>query len=259
MAKKPPDTNQTVNPTAFRDWGCLQLTEIRAATLREISALLVHDISTPLHVIKFVRQRLRTPLDPATLDEYLNRLTSSVDSVIDTLDTGRAYLQSGELREVTESTLGDIWMFVNRLIRARFYHKKVERLSLSVDPEAASMTIEMPMCDSIFVIHQIVMAEIPSLLDSSAATLPFRLTTPQQSATDPFITFDIVTPSTRMTPDALQLLRELPPAAEVENPTARDIGIRLAVWMIEQTGGRVEIVRNPDTTVSWRVTVPGYK
>lgn len=132
-------------------WIFYQTEESRYRALGEISALVVHDLSQPLHVIHFCTAELKNEPKLLTDPRYLDQLIVNGNKSLELIDSLKAYLKDSKSVAGTAS-YHDAHHHVVRLLSTQFHSTGLPPVTHDVDPALAPLRFRLTTADFIHIL-----------------------------------------------------------------------------------------------------------
>lgn len=148
-------------------WVFMQAEKTRFRTLGEMSALIAHDMTGPLHVIKFCIEQIKVDPEKARDARYMNQLGDNLTRILELIEALRARLKNtNEHRRETQFL--EAHQYVNRLLETQYSTKEFSRIIIDVDPALHALTVPMTRVDLIHVLDNLYRNCIESMLKTEA-------------------------------------------------------------------------------------------
>jgi signal transduction histidine kinase len=129
-------------------WTVRKAEETRYSALGEISGLVVHDLSGPLHVIQFCSEQLGEKKGPEADERYRRQLAASVERASNLVMSLKAYLRNpGKGSE--SCRFGEPHEDAFRLVRTRFYGEGFELVAFQVEEALRAVEVAIPRAEVI--------------------------------------------------------------------------------------------------------------
>ncbi|MBI3544182.1 MAG: HAMP domain-containing histidine kinase [Deltaproteobacteria bacterium] len=146
-------------------WMSHEMEQSRFRALGEISGLVVHDLASPLHVVKFCASELAEKPELKDHENYLRMLSLNTNRALDLVDSLKAYLKDPKARSGVAS-LSETFRYVTQILCTQFRKDGVERgVRFELAPEAALLELALPRGDLIQILENLFRNSIENLLD----------------------------------------------------------------------------------------------
>ena len=122
-------------------WISYQAEDSRFQALGEISALIVHDLSAPIHVIQFCAQELLQNPDLVKDPRYLEMLSMNGKRSLELIDTLRTYLRGPSVQD-SVSNFGEAYRDALRFVEGQVSHRDLARIQIYFDASLSSRQFE---------------------------------------------------------------------------------------------------------------------
>lgn len=128
--------------------------------LGEVSALIVHDISGPLHVVKFCVDQLKENPGKIYDSKYIQHLSENVTRATELIDSLRARLKNPE--GTKGCTLAEAHSHVMKFLRTQF--EELEKIRFSMDPGLETLVLRISRVDLIHLLDNLYRNSVSNLL-----------------------------------------------------------------------------------------------
>jgi signal transduction histidine kinase len=219
-------------------WMFLQSEQSRIRALGEISALVVHDLSAPLHVIHFCTNQLKESPELIRDPRYIEQLTVNGQRAQDLIDSLRAYLKSQPMAEA--STSFDVALaHVRRLLETQFISQGFQRIEFSIDKSAATANIRMFKAELIHILLNLLSNSVENLLSNAVAKPRIRIGVARRSNGE--ISLELADNGTGLSPERFEQLTSLSVTQGAETNHRQGLGLKLIRRLIESQQGKLEV------------------
>lgn len=206
----------------------------RYQALGEISALVAHDLSGPLHVVKFCIEQIERDPEKAVAPRYVEQLKTNVAAAVSLIDSLRARLRNPEASDVAGSAFMDSHRHVLRLLETQFGAKGFSKILWSVDPRLLNARLEISPVDLTHVLDNLYRNSVRNLLDSEGQIERLEISVAWRSGPQPDqISIVVQDTGTGLGAEQFQKLMSM------ESREA-GLGLRLTLRLIEQNDGYLE-------------------
>lgn len=237
---------QSVNALLFRlrdyeqeltHWIFRESEHSRHAAMGEISGLVVHDMSAPLHVVRFCSDQIRENPDLARDPRYIDKLTSNVRRSIELIDSLRAYLKSPELGN-PRASLKDAHSDALRLLGSQLLKDEMSRLKIELAPELSTLQLRLPRADLIHVLLNLYSIRAGSLTDPriSEPRLEISLVSLEKSQ----VVIRLMDNGKPISSEEFERLTAFSYSSDESGEAGRELGLRLVRRLIERYEGSLD-------------------
>ncbi|MEK6704513.1 MAG: HAMP domain-containing sensor histidine kinase [Bdellovibrionota bacterium] len=215
----------------------------RFYTMGEISALIAHDLSGPLHAAHFCASELKTGQEPEKTRKLIEHLTTNIDRAIELVTSLRARLKNPDIAQ--ESTrLTDAHRHVVRLLDIQYHQGHLSQIVFEIDNILDTITVKIPRADLMHILDNLYRNSIDNLLKNQVSQPKIKISLLEQSTAN--TTISIEDNGTGLTREAFESLTD-----QAENTvTAKSLGLRLTRKLIEQRKGLLQADRLDEGGVS---------
>jgi signal transduction histidine kinase len=138
----------------------------RYQALGEISALVAHDMSGPLHVVQFIAQELRENPELAKNTQYIERLNSGIERAMDLLNSLKARLKNDQSNKTSQSFVV-AHQHVLKILEVQFYNKNFSKIQFHLDNRLKDLNPQMPHVDLIHIIENLYKNSVKNMIDNA--------------------------------------------------------------------------------------------
>jgi signal transduction histidine kinase len=138
----------------------------RYQSLGEIAGLVIHDLSSPLHVIQLCVEQWNDKPSVIEQERFRQRLAVATQRALDLVGSLRAYLASPATPEAG-SLFSEAQEEVLRFLEAQFHAKGFARLRVTVDPALGKVKIRMRKPALVHVLFNVLANSVENLLSHS--------------------------------------------------------------------------------------------
>jgi len=213
-----------------------QAEKSRFRTLGEISTLIAHDLSSPLHVIRFCVDELKT--DPRKIEkaDYLNQLTQNVESCENLINSLRARFKN-KVEEKSNASFMEVHAYVVPLLKTQFHTEQFQSISFEVDPVLNSFSFDLPQIDLVHILDNLYRNSVENLLGNSVSQP--KISVKCHSVSEGSVQIAITDNGTGLSKEKFEQLTEF--QFMKSSSDVQGLGLRLTRRMIELNGGSLEI------------------
>lgn len=220
-------------------WVFRQTELSRYHALGEISALIVHDLSSPLHVIHFCTEQLKENPEFIKDPRYLNQLTLNGTRSLELIDSLRTYLKNQNQKSNSLMTpFGDAHQNVMRLLETQFSTQGFHQIQIDLDPKLAKSDVNLTPADLMHILLNLYSNSIKNLLTHKIQNP--KITVRLHKKESHWVQIYIQDNGTGLTQEHFDQLTDntLFPSGKTRN----SLGLRLIRRLIENQGGQLSVV-----------------
>jgi signal transduction histidine kinase len=224
--------------------------ESRLNAIGELAALIVHDLSTPLHVIRLCAQKLRDDPESAKLGKHTEFLNSSVNQAIDLVTTLRSYMR----HEIGEGMcLGTALTHTIRVLDVKFSMKPFKTIQWEADTRLNGCFTTLGSAEVIQILDNLLSNSTNNLLENkiTAPAIKVRLI---EDAEEHF-KVEITDNGTGLTPERFEHLTGLPTQSDLAMKGS-SMGLRLVRRIIERQKGTITVLPTAHAGTTISLTLP---
>ncbi len=226
-------------------WIFKQTEEGRYRALGEVSALVVHDLSAPLHVIHFCTEQLKESPDLIRDPRYLENLAVNGARSLELINSLKAYLKDPKSKRQEVSTcFEDAHRHVMRLLETRFSMQGFNQIMIKLDPRLGQIHLKITSADLIHVLLNLYSNSIENLLNHSISDPEIRVNSadgPLQSVAE----IKIYDNGTGLCPEKYEHLTGLMFFQGSSADKRSSLGLRLIRRLVEGNQGTLVVLQQP--------------
>lgn len=220
-------------------WMLHETEKSRFTAIGEISALIAHDLSTPLHVIQYCVDELKTNPKASTSPRFLKQLGMNTDQMLELVNTLRAHLRNPD-QKIASCYFGDAHHYVVRLLETQFHRKDTDKICFFIDPQLHSANIKLARVDLIHILQNLYKNSIENLLNNDVKS-PFISAELDQSE-DNFYHILISDNGTGLDPALFDDLTSTGQHSSSKSEFQKGLGLKLTRRLIEQRFGSISVI-----------------
>lgn len=128
------------------NWIFRKAEESRYSALGEISGMVIHDLSAPMHVVHFCAQQLKEEPEKAFDPRYLEQLTTSGERALELINALKSYLRTPDAAANATAVFREANSYVAKMLATQFHARGAGRIRVTVDPalDALSLRVSRP-------------------------------------------------------------------------------------------------------------------
>jgi signal transduction histidine kinase len=215
----------------------------RFRALGEMSALVAHDLASPMHFIQFCVDQLEDDPSPEKLQKYIGRLSQNTTKAIQLIDSIKARLKNPS-NQPQGSNFVQTHTNVLRLLTMQFFEKDFRRIQFVLDSRLESIHTIMSQVDLTHVLDNLYRNSVKNLLDHSIHNPTIQV---QVAALDTrSIEIRICDNGTGLSHERFEELTAYRYTQSETNRLHQGLGLRLTRRLIEYQGGQLKIITDPD-------------
>lgn len=229
----------------------LQETEkSRFRALGEMAALVVHDLSSPLTVVRFCVTELEE--SPARINDarYMKFLSANVDRAIALIQAIRSRFKAVPTRQDSvpfREGHENVW----NLLSTQFYDSGFSKISVEWDNTLDQLVLKMNQIDLTHILDNLYRNAIVNLLKNDVASPMIKLSA--KPVSNQAVKILISDNGTGMNRDRFESLTAMRFTKTADRDVQSGLGLRLTRRLVELHGGELELVESPElkgTTLS---------
>jgi signal transduction histidine kinase len=216
----------------------------RYQALGEMSALIAHYLSAPLHAIQYCYTEIKEQKLAEAADPYVQQMGLNISQSIELISALRARLKN-DTSTVQKSNYLESHDLVIRLLETQFSSRLFQRLTITLDPNIADLTMAISRVDLMQIIDNLYRNSIKNLISTTneKPTLEIQL----KEKSDDFVSIIISDNGTGLSYEEFNLMTDDNPIAESSVGTARSLGLRLTRRLVENYDGTLTLSQSNTT------------
>lgn len=147
-------------------WVIHETEQSRFRTLGEISGLIVHDLSSPLHVIQFCALEIAENPKLAENPAYLELINTNTRAAVNLVSSLRAYLKNSQ-NENQESCVKNVHEYVIRLLKTQFRSSGINGISITIDDSLDSAILNITQNNLIHIFYNLYKNGVENLISNN--------------------------------------------------------------------------------------------
>lgn len=220
----------------------LKTEESRYQALGEMAGLVVHDLSTPLHIIRFCLEQIEETREPSQ-ERYFQQLQRSSQRAVELVESLRAYIRNPREKEVSV-TYSDAQGHVMRLLEVQFYSRGLSNVEFEIDCGLTGLSLRLAKADLIHVLINLYANSIENLLANETVTPKISVKLEENRGKQVLLSFR--DNGTGLSAEAFERLTALNPEPEnLDRGSLGGLGLRLVRRLIERYHGSLTVVNLP--------------
>ncbi|MBY0371427.1 GHKL domain-containing protein [bacterium] len=208
----------------------------RFKAIGEVSGLVVHDISAPLHVMNFCAEKLKTDPAPEDRAKYIHRMHESLGMATELVESLRSWLKNPN-RGSASAVYFEAHTHVLRLLELRYYETPGTQINYIIDPQVQNLNIALPKPDLIHVLFNLFSNSIENLLSNKTPQPTLEVVLHAQDAGR--ATLHVRDNGSGLDADRFEELTGF--QTSQKSPTRDGLGLRLIRRLVEQYGGTLKV------------------
>lgn len=206
----------------------------RFHALGEMSGLIAHDLSAPLHAIQYCYNELKEQNIPEEMLPYIQHMGPNIGQAIDLISALRARLKN-TTETIAKTTFLDAHDFVIRLLEIQFSAKLFERIRIDLDPLVAELVLAIPRVDLMQILDNLYRNSIKNLITTTIEKPILKIRVYEK--TDGIVKIRISDNGSGLSMEEFNLMTDENQIADLGGGTSRGLGLRLTRRLVEHYGG----------------------
>ena len=215
-------------------WVFYQTEESRYRALGELSALIVHDLSAPLHVIHFCTEQVKENPDILRNPRYIDQLTVNGARSLELISSLKAYLKDGKFKSAGVA-FAEAHQRVIRLLETQFHTQGFSKVQINTEPNALPIKVDVPKADLIHVLMNLYGNSLLNLLENSIPEPKIQVT--MVELTEQQVTYSIADNGTGLSAKRFEELTAFSFLPDAQNSSRDGLGLRLVRRLVERNRG----------------------
>lgn len=242
----------------FSLWIAKKSEQIRLEILGEIASLVIHDLSSPLHVVKFCADQIKADPVQAVNPKYQTHLSTNVDRCVELVNSLRAYLrsQAADSPSLATANVGDAFMAVRRLLEMQFAERGFSQINFLFSDTLAELELAIPQPDLVHILFNLLAYNMENLLSHLPGRKHISAGVAENIADQTTLAIFITDNGLSLTQ---QQFDEMTGFANIGDdvPDAREnLDLRLVRRLAERHGCRLKIADHQDEGTTFLFIVP---
>jgi signal transduction histidine kinase len=219
------------------------ITEVEKSRYRaigEMSALIAHDLSGPLHSASFYVNELKEVHDSSKLQAFIERISVNLGRAIELIASLRAKLKNSSNRP-SETSFLNAHQHVARLFRLQFSQFDFNQLQFVLDPRLSNVNLILPSTDLIHILDNIYRNSIEDFLKYSISKPLISVKLEQLD--EHFAQITIQDNGSGLSPERYEELTSSIEPLNVRPVLQQSLGLRLTRRLVELNKGSLTVAR----------------
>lgn len=229
----------------------------RYQALGEISALVAHDLSGPLHVSQYCLDEVERLAPDESLQKYMNQMRLNLSMAIELVTSLRTRLKNEHPKSDSTQFEG-IHQHTLRLLKTQFGAHVVEKIKIDLDPRLLGISLVIPPIDLMQILDNLYRNSIRNFIENNNEQPLIRIELEENNGDHAVLT--ISDNGTGLTPEKFDEFTD----SDAIRPemSQQSLGLRLIRRLIEQQGGQLNLAPSSPSIPSgtrFRLTLPSKK
>ncbi len=226
-------------------WHLTEIEQSRFRALGEISGLIAHDLSTPLHVIQFCATEIKERPDGPRIPKYVDNLITNTSRAIDLVNSIKAFLKN-PVPTKNEVIFGQAHGYVLRLLSTQFSQTEYPEVRFELSPELSPLSLALARSDLIHILYNIYKNSIENFLAHAIPdpTVALKL----KRTFDGKAEISIRDNGTGLGPEEFERMTAYKVGAASDPIMTGSLGLRLVRRLVERYSGSLSLVPNSEVT-----------
>lgn len=218
-------------------WLFVKTEQSRYQALGEISALIVHDLSNPLHVLHFCTQQLKENPQLANESRYIEQMVTNGQRSLELVTSLRSYLRHTPANG--QSHFREVFTHAMKLLETRFYYRGFHRVVIETEPSLENIQVNMATTEFLHVLLNILANSIENMLTHEVPGPKIRIYLAGDN--DGARTFGIEDNGTGLSPEKFEAMTAMVPLMKQDGANWEGLGLRLVRRLLERNGGTLAV------------------
>jgi signal transduction histidine kinase len=221
-------------------WIFTEAEKTRYRTLGEMSALIAHDMTGPLHVVKFCIEQIKEEPEKSKDTRYMLHLAENLNRVLDLIDSLRARLKDSNKNQGGVS-VQEAHSHVVRLLETQYSSsKEFNRIKFEVDPDLQNLHLPMSRVDLIHIIDNIYRNSIENMMaqNSTDSRIQIKITGTRSNS-------QLLAISDTGTGLSAEDFDKLTAFEFLQKKSKAGLGLKLTRRLVELNGGKLSVASEP--------------
>lgn len=214
----------------------------RFFALGELSALVVHDLSAPLHVMSYCVEYLKDHISDRESKRYISQLEMSQERARELVESLRSYLKNSPFEE-SISTLSEVHSKVLKLLELRYKAQGFEKIKISIENEALTAKVPMTKSEFIHVLYNLIDNSVKNLLNGCVEDPEIRIYL--KKSEDSEIVLALTDNGSGLNREDYETMTERTIRDKSGVLSSRGLGLRLIRRLMESAGAALELIDSP--------------
>jgi signal transduction histidine kinase len=218
-------------------WVSYQTEESRYRALGEISALVVHDLSSPLHVIQFCTEEIKK--DPGKIEDgrYLEQLSLNGKKSLELVDSLKAYLR-GSRETNPQTNFNEALEHVTKLLATQFLKSGLPPVKFELDEKLSQIVIQMTKADFIHVLLNLIKNSYENFAEHGISTPMIAIKVVREAQDS--VVISLRDNGSGLSPERFEELTGWG-VSRRDSGNREGLGLRLVRRLLERSGGKLEV------------------
>ena len=219
-------------------WIFTRTEEDRLLALAEISALVVHDLSTPLQGVRLAADQANNERSRMQRPECIDNIVLNTARAMELVQSLRSYLRASAPPE-RGACVGEVYRYVMRILSTRFPEVHSGKVGAQLDPALEALVLEVTKADLIHVLMNLISNSLEDLLSHKVAAPTLALTLDALEAGSARIS--IRDNGSGLSAERFEELTGFALLTPSPSATPQSLGLRLVRRLVERQGGSLKV------------------
>jgi signal transduction histidine kinase len=210
----------------------------RFHALGEMSGLIAHDLSAPLHAIQYCYNEISEQNIPEEMLPYVQHMGPNIMQSIELVSALRARLKNTR-ETVIKSEFSDAYEFVIRLLEIQFSAKLFDRIKIDLDPKVAILVLAVPRVDLMQILDNLFRNSIKNLTSANIEKPVLKIDLVEIESE--FAKIRISDNGSGLSVEEFNLMTDENQIIDVSAGVSRSLGLRLTRRLVEHYGGTLTL------------------
>lgn len=223
-------------------WINYQAEDSRLRAIGEVSALIVHELSAPIHVIQFCVEELSHNPERIGDARYLEQLSTNGKRSLELIETLRAYLRGPSMPDAV-SDFDEAYRDAIRFVEGQVSSRELSRIRIVFQPEPKVGRLKISKGDLVHVLLNLLGNSAKNLMNNSIPEP--RIEVGLRNEGEAVTVISVRDNGTGLSAMDYEKLTALTSLSLRDQTSQSGLGLRLVRRLVEQNGGKLEVVDLP--------------
>jgi signal transduction histidine kinase len=225
------------------NWVFRQTEQSRYLAIGEMAALLVHDLSSPMHVMRFCLDELREDPSKFSNPKYIQFLTRAEQQCSEMVGSLKAYVRNPDDKKKIIQ-FGEAYKDIYSILKVQFHTRGLSKINFEIDPTLETLLIKVNRTDFMQILLNLLQNSVANMLDHNAENpkIAISLEATQSLNSQDAILF-ITDNGTGLSPQEFERLTAMMHDYQGSTDGRKGLGMRLIRRLVERYGGDLSVLQ----------------